>query len=325
MEKPTIRPEFPQVIDSTMRGNFTACPRQFYFGYVLGLSSPRLSIHLHFGACFAAGLEAFRREFYTDFGARHDPREQHARALNVGFRKIILEWGDYPPEDDDYKTLWSCLAALDFYFEHHGPATDPLLPYIKEDGTPAVEFSFTLPLDINHPETGEPLIYAGRFDMLGVMNDMFFVVDEKTTKALGASWSSSWTMRAQFKGYAYAARQHGFNVQGTIVRGVAIRKTGFDCADALVPTSNWDLDRWYTQLNRDVRRMLELWHEGYWDQNLDSTCSSYGGCSFVPLCSTDAEQAATIMEEEYRVRRWNPLLADPLRTKEDESLAGSLL
>lgn len=308
----SIRPEFPQVLDSSMRGTFSSCPRKFYNAYILGLSPKRLSIHLHFGACFAAGLEEFRRSFY---GGERDATQ----SLYLGFLRIIREWGDYPLDDEEPKTFYRCLAALDYYLSVHLPGTDIVQPFIKDDGTPAVEFSFTLPLDHKHPETGEPLIYAGRFDMLGVYdNTSLVIVDEKTTKQLGPSWSSSWDLRAQFMGYAYAAHSFGYPVIGALVRGIAFRTTGFDHADALVLTYDWSLDRWWNQLNRDISRMLQSWEEGYWDYDLDSACSSYGGCSFAKLCRVKDE--TPWIQEEYTVRRWNPLHLDPLQESRQKEL-----
>ena len=307
MSTPEIH--FPEVIDSSIRGSFVACPRQFFYAHALGLSSKRLSIHLHFGACFAAGLEAFRRAYFPYEG--QDLQERHNEALYLGLLTIIREWDIYPADEEPPKTLWSCLGALDYYFETHGAATDSIQPYMKADGKPAVEYSFTLPMEVMHPITKEPLIYAGRFDMLGVyQGSQLMVVDEKTTKQLGASWSSSWDLRAQFKGYAFAARHFGHSVMGALVRGIALRKGGFDHAEAIIPLAEWDLERWWVQLQRDALRMIRCWEENYFDMNLDSSCSSYGGCGFSPLCKVPNPERW--IESNYTIRRWNPLLKDPL-------------
>jgi len=321
-------PRFPEVIDSSIRGAFVSCPRQFYYGYLRGLSSKRLSIHLHFGACFAAGLESYRRAFYDEERLAHELSSWHDHALYLGLIRIIREWGEYPTEEEEPKTLWNCLGALDYYFETHPPATDILQPYIKQNGEPAVEFSFTLPMEVLHPETAEPLIYAGRFDMLGLYQGQLAVIDEKTTKQLGASWSSSWDLRAQFKGYAYAAHQFGYPVIGTVVRGIALRKLGFDHAEAYIPVAKWDLERWWEQLQHDANRMVTSWKNRYWDMNLDSSCTSYGGCAFTPLCKLSNPEPW--IESSYVVRRWNPLDRDPLsedRKREANSITefGALL
>ncbi len=307
-----LEPKFPEVIDSSMRGSFTSCPRQFYYSYLCGLSSKRLSIHLHFGAVFASALQTFREAFYPWQEKGNSLEVLHEEALYDALITVIQEWGNYPLDEEEPKTFFNCLAGVDYYFEVHPPASDILQPYYKEDGTPAAEFSFALPLDHLHPETGEPLVYGGRLDFFGLYQGQLAVVDEKTTKQLGASWSSSWNLRAQFTGYAYAAHQFGFPVVGTVVRGIAFRKTGFDHAEAYVPVSGWELKRWWNQLNRDVERMLHLWEEGFWDQSLDSACTSYGGCGFTKLCRVPNPE--NWIEADYTIRRWNPLDRDPLAT-----------
>lgn len=320
-----LRPPFPRVIDSTMRGAYASCPHKFYWEFIRRIGPKRLSIHLHFGACFARGLEVFRKEYYTR-AHLHNYHEVHRLALGRALEAMILEWGDYPSDDDEPKTLWNCLAALDFYFEVHPPFTDVIQPFMKEDKTPAVEFSFALPLDIPHPETGEPILYAGRFDMLGVYDsNLLYVIDEKTTSAMGPSWSSSWDLRAQFVGYVWAAQTFGHQVAGAIARGVAIRKTGMDYGDAIVPVSDWQIERWLFQLERDIKSMIRNWEEGYWDFNLDSSCTSYGNCPFKSLCVTPNPERW--IEADYTERHWDPLSLDPL--KEDrmktEPLIGLLL
>lgn len=320
-----IRPPFPEVIDSTMRGAFVSCPHKFYWEFIRRIGPKKLSIHLHFGACFARGLEVFRKEFYSR-AHLHNYHEVHKLALGKALEAMILEWGDYPPEDEEPKTLWHCMAALDFYFEVHPPFSDVIQPFRKADNSPAVEFSFALPLNILHPETGEPILYAGRFDMLGVYDEeLLYVVDEKTTGQMGPTWSSSWDLRAQFTGYVWAARTFGHQVAGAIARGVVIRKTGLDHGDAIIPVTDWQIERWKFQLERDIQRMISSWEESYWDYDLDSACTSYGGCGFKSLCLSNNPERW--IESSFAPRHWNPVALDPL--KEDrlqkEPLIGVIL
>lgn len=321
-----VRPLFPEVLDSTMRGAFASCPRKFYWEFIRRVGPKKLSIHLHFGAVFARGLEVFRREFYSKANISNH-KEVHRLALGHAIEAMILEWGDYPAEDEEPKTLWRCLSALDFYFEVHPPYSDDIQPFRKADNSPAVEFSFALPLeDCIHPESGEPILYAGRFDMLGVYDkDLLYVIDEKTTSSLGPTWSSSWDLRAQFIGYVWAAKTYGHPVAGAIARGVSILKTRFDYADALVPIADWQIERWRKQLSRDIQHMIRLWEEGYWDYNLDSSCTSYGGCPFKSLCLSPYPERW--IESEFAPRVWNPVALDPLKAERlaQEPMVGVLL
>ena len=305
---------FPSVWDNTMRGAYVSCPRKFYWEFMRRLGPLDPSIHLHFGGCFAKGLEDFRRIYY-DTAHITDCTHRFDAALAEGVRAILTEWGDFEAPEGETKNLDSCLLAFDAYLQHWAPATDYIKPYITRSGSPAVEFTFAIPLeDVLHPTTGEPLIYAGRFDMLAVYNEQLFVEDDKTTKQLGPTWPRQWPLRAQFIGYCWAAQEYGLPVAGTIVRGTAIYKDRFGFAESIIPSHKWKIARWREQLSLDLERAKADWRANRWGYDFDSACASYGGCSFQRLC--DAPDAERWIEGNYAERHWNPLAADPTAPEE---------
>jgi hypothetical protein len=292
------RTPFPTVVDSTMLSDYLACPAKFHWAYIRKLQLAKPSIHLHFGGCFAAALDAARQAFWGQ-----DASE--AEALAAGFRTLVKTWGDEPPSDFPPKTFEACAALLQYYFDTHPFASDPVQPYRRVDGTPATEFTFAIPLDVLHPQTSEPILYAGRFDMLGIYHDSLFVVDEKTTSQLGPTWLSQWGLRGQFIGYCWAAQQYGYPVAGAIVRGLKIAASGFDHAEPIVYAPSWLIDRWYTHVLSTIQRMITSWTDDYWDPNFDNACSHYGGCQFRMLCETNRPEPW--IETHYTTRTWNPL------------------
>jgi len=314
------RPDFPLIWDSTMRGSFVSCPRKFMYEFLFRLAPRKVSIHLHFGACFARGLEDFRKVFY-DTNSTLDLRERYDAALAAGIFGVFDEWGEYELEYDDPtpKTLENCLLAFDAYLQNWNPATDYVKPYQAATG-PAVEFTFGLPIpEVLHPLTGEPLIYAGRFDMLGEYSSMLYVVDEKTTSQLGPKWAGQWPLRAQFTGYVWAANTFGMDVLGAIVRGTCILKKSFNFGEAILDIAPWQQERWYQQLVRDLQRAVDAWKAFYFDYDLDSTCNAYGGCVFRHLCESQNPQRW--VEDRFVIRHWNPLAKDP--TADPEEADGS--
>ena len=166
--------EFPRVWDSTIRSSFVACPEMFRLEFIERIGPSATSVHLHFGATFASAMEVSRKTYYNS------DTPSVTQAMAAGFRTIISEWGDYDPGENSNKSLHSCLAAFAAYTQQWPFDTDYIQPHMS-DGRPAVEFSFGIPLPITHPTTGEPIIYAGRFDLLGEYQKQLFVVDEKTT------------------------------------------------------------------------------------------------------------------------------------------------
>jgi hypothetical protein len=201
--------------------------------------------------------------------------------------------------------LETCILAFDSYILQYPPAEDDVKP-ANLNGEPAVEFTFALPIPgVLHPQTGEPLLYAGRFDMLADYRGMLMIYDDKTASQLGEGWRNQWRMASQFTGYMWAARQFDLNVQGVIIRGIGIYARYFAHQMLIENRSRWFIDRWEQQLVRDAKRMIEMWESGVWDYSLDAACSAFGGCPYLTLCSSpDPERW---VEAEYKSHDWNPL------------------
>lgn len=295
---------FPPVIDSSMRSEFTSCPHSFFRRYIQGLQQPHRSIHLHFGASFAQGLTTLRQAFYGH-------RATLDEAMAAGAAAIVKAWGDFPQEvEGSAKSLYRCIGALESYCSQYPPATDHVRPLVEGDVV-HTEFNFALPLPIRHPQTGEPLLYSGRFDMLGDMGGLKVIEDDKTTSQLGPTWGTQWRLRGQFTGYAWGASEFGHRIDGIVVRGISILKTQYGHAEVIEQRPRWMIDRWRDQLHRDIHRMIHCWREYSrygnpyeFDQSLDTACSSYGGCQFLDLCtSANPDQWLS----QYDVGHYDPL------------------
>lgn len=312
----TQLPEFPRYIDSSMRSTFISCPQRFYWEYIRKLGTATTSPDLHAGAVFASATEVTRQAFYE---GGHPIDE----AVIIGFEHFTREWGDYDPPDrhtggTHNKSFVNTAAAFLEYWKEYDPRFDRLQPYRNSDNTIATEYSFAVPTLINHPTTEEPLLYCGRFDMLGYFEgapDNLYIVDEKTTGSIGSQWAQKWGMRGQFLGYAYGAQAHGFRVQGAIVRGIAIKKTDTSFAQAVLSISQWQVDRWWEQLNYDLSRMVHSYNapsrrDGTpsFDFAYGESCEQYGGCSYMPLCT--AREPENWLSDYVR-RTWNPLQRNP--------------
>ena len=315
MEAPIIAlPDFPAVIDSTMRSSLVACPRQFYFSHLLGLRKAASSVHLHFGGAIAHGLEVTRKAFWAD-------RLDEVHAVAAGLTALIQFWGDFELTDEmlrsraGVKSLDAAMDALYSYFEQF-PLNDDQISPVMIDDEPLIEKSFALPIPgTAHPVTGAPVLYAGRCDMIGRHGDAVFIVDEKTTTSLGATWRSNWPLRGQLTGYCWGGRSYGLDVAGVIVRGIGVLQGSIRFEQAVLTRPQWLVDQWLGQLSRDVNRAITAWtlardhhadapHLAF-DQAFDAQCSSYGGCGFVPLCESPDP---TRWYSDYTISHWNPLL-----------------
>lgn len=296
--------EFPHIIDSTMRRDLVSCQTKFLWSTVRRIRPAGESIHLKFGASLARGLEMFRKSWY----GTSEPMSFDA-ALAAGSEALILEWGDYEHVGPSTsKSLVSCLDALYTFFTVNPPARDPMQPLRLGDGTPAIEFSFALPIPgLVHPLDGQPILYAGRSDMISTYHGQVWVDDEKSTGQLGDHWAEKWDLRAQFTGYVWAAQQFGHDAKGVLVNGIGIYSKEIKCVRHLSPRKPWEVDRWLVQLQRDVDKAIHAWSNHEWDLNLDNSCDAYGGCSFRPLCNTQHPERFLNMFER---NLWNPLERD---------------
>lgn len=302
-------PRLPLHIDSTMMVCFRSCAQKFYDEFVLGLRPGGISIDLHAGACFASALE----ETYTQIW-KHN--KSLGEALIIAEARFFQEWGDVDAPDRGNKKaknkdrVWE---AVEYYFAHWSPKTDPVRPYFNASGDPTIEYTFAIPLEGEgwpmHP-SGGPFIYCGRFDMLGNYNGRPAPKDDKTTGAsIGQNWTKQWDLRSQFIGYIWACQQCGIDAQEVIVRGLAIQITQFVPAEAIKTYSQHLIAKWLEQLRRDLTRMVKCYNEDYWDYNLGDTCTAYGLCPYMDACASPHPEAWLT---NFEVRHWNPLNKNPV-------------
>lgn len=289
---------FPQVVDNSMMNDVRGCLQKASRSHLQGWKPQGESVHLHAGGAFAHGLEAARRAFYED---KVDSETAVARGLNA----LLRFYGNFEPPQGSAKTAERMAGALEFYFNEWPLETDHAKPKLMPSGKHAIEFSFAQPLPFNHPVTGEPIIYAGRSDMLCDFAGGVYVEDDKTTTQLGDSWASKWELRGQFTGYCWAAREAGISVNGVLVRGVSILKTKYGSAQAITNRSPWEIDRWLEQTVRDLRRLAEAYKEGWFDYNLGDACDSYGGCQFRQVCKSP--DPLGWLKIYFERRHWDPL------------------
>jgi len=294
-------PPFPGFIDNSARSSFVACPTRWYYRHILSLESITPSPHLRAGKAFAAALEAGRREFI----ATDDPTTSEARALQALFENWDLQIPDDP--EVPLKSLPRLISALISYFDRYPFRFDSVKPYVV-DGKPTVEFTFSVPLEILNPsieDSNDPLIYAGRFDMIGSFNNALFVVDEKTTSSLGASWAGQWELDSQMVGYCWALQKYNFPVAGAILRGVGILTSSISHTEVIVYAPEWKLKRWHDNLLYDIRRMISVWRNlhNFIPQALDKQICRF--CPYKILCQV--KEPEKWIPQYFKKTLWTPL------------------
>lgn len=150
--------------------------------------------------------------------------------------------------------------------------------------------------------------FAGRVYCLSVPSGFLLIRREGKVSVSGNS---------QFTGYCHAMRRQGLDVAGTVIRGVSILKTKYETQQAVTYRPEWQVERWYNQLHRDIEKMIQCWEMGYWDYNLDHSCTDYGGCPLSMICqSADPERW---LASYFEPRVWDPLARKELSVAEWEA------
>lgn len=289
---------FPEVFDSSMLASLKACPQLFKKQYIDHWKPQELSVHLHAGAAFASGIERARTAFFVEGATAED-------AVADGLRALILHYGTFECPEDSAKSLERMCGALEFYFDQYPLQHGLNEPILLSSGRRGIEFSFAHPISIDHPETGNPILYCGRMDAILEYAGASFICDEKTTTSLGPTWSRQWDLRSQFTGYVWGCQEAGIPVQGAIVRGVAILKTKYDTQQAITYRPDWQVTRWHIEMLRWIEEALWRYENNLWTHNLDHACSDFGGCQFRMACSSQDE--TPWLETYFTKRKWNPI------------------
>ncbi len=293
-----MKPSFPHVVDSTILNSFSVCPQLAYRTYFQHWKPQTESVHLVAGGAFASGIEEARRAFYERGLSAED-------ALEHGILALSRAYGSFVPPDSSAKTMLRMIGALEYYFHVFPLGQDGAEPIKMKSGTSGIEFRFAEPLPVNHPVTGDPIIFAGRADMLAHFAGGIYAFDEKTTTALGASWTGKWEMRGQFTGYTWAAQQMGLELSGTIIRGISILKTKYDHAQAITNRAQFEVDRWFKQTCKNLERMIAMWEADDYDYALGDACVSFSACPMTDVCKS--QRPDDILKIYFAQKVWDPL------------------
>lgn len=299
MSSPSPSPtRFPTVIDSTILSAWKSCHQKAFLEYFLHYKPLSPSVHLHAGAAFAKGLEVAREAYFVQ-------GLPETSSIERGLHALLMSYGGFECPDDSPKSLPRMLGALEFYFDQYPLARENAPPARLPSGGRAIEFSFSFPIDVLHPETGDPLLYVGRMDQICEYAGALYGEDDKTTSQLGASWAKQWDLRGQFTGYCWGARESGFPLKGFLIRGISILKTKYETQQAITYRPEWMIDRWYEGMCREVEAMITAWRTGVWSFNEADSCGSYGGCIFRQCCQS--QDPSPWLSTNFERRVWDPV------------------
>jgi hypothetical protein len=299
MRKRTMTdPYFPVAFDSSIMATGKACPQKLFLTHFEDWKPREPNVHLHAGGAFAHGMKVAREAFFVEGASADD-------SVAKGMGALMKFYGSFEAPADSAKSCERMIGAFEFYFANYPLEHGTCEPITMPDGKRGIEFSFSSPLPVLHPVTGDPIIYCGRMDAILEYAGASYITDEKTTTSLGPTWSRKWDLRSQFTGYAWGCKQYGIEVAGTIVRGASILKTKFDTAQAIVYHPPWQIDRWFEETCDWLEDFIAMWKRSHFRHALDDACTDYGGCPFREACLSPDK--GPWLETAFTKRRWNPV------------------
>lgn len=318
---------FPEVFDSSIMSDLKSCMAKFDLAHRQDWKGKGVNVHLHAGGCFAKGCEVTRQAFYMgehdlaqpkgfkddgmpilEWKKTHCPPGDAAYAIEAGMAALLMMYGNFEaPEygSGNTKTADRMAGAFLFYWDNYPLSNDTAYPVMLPGNKRGIEYSFAHPLPIDHPETGNPIIYAGRLDAILNYAGGHYGFDEKTTTSLGSTWSDKWSLRGQFLGYTWGSRENGMPLQGIVVRGVSILKTKYETQESINKYLDWQVDQWYAELLSWIRNAISAWQVGFYTHNYDETCTQYGGCPFKKICLS--QDPTPWLETYFEQRHWDPV------------------
>jgi hypothetical protein len=280
---------------------YRPCHRKYWWAHQRSIAPTDESVHLTAGAALAKGLEVTRKSYF-------DSNLSFGDSIALGGAALLASYGPFEPNlIHSNKNALATLGALGYYFETW--PIDSILTPFKPPGEHkhAIEYSFAAPIaGTAHPVTGDPIIYCGRFDMIGIYKDTMLVgEDDKTASQLGQQWLNRWKLSNQLLGYTWGCAQHGIKLGGFNVRGIGLLKGSYNSLESLQPIPNWKLELFEDQLRATLSSMLQAWEANQWDMDLGHSCTLYGGCPFLLLC--DSPTPEDWIPINYVPHAWDPL------------------
>lgn len=262
----------------------------------------RKSVHLLFGGWFAKALEHYYK--YVALG-----RTSHEALHEVIRETLIATWvknedGTEGPWQSDHnlKTRENLIRSIIWYVDQF--ANESITVVKQSDGTPAVEYTFALPVD-------NGVVFAGHIDRLVDYSGDIYVMDQKTTTStLTPRYFDQFTPDTQVSMYSFAGKViYNTPVKGMIIDAaqIAVGFTRFERGFA--HRSSAQLDEWYDDTMRHIESIQRATRDNHFRKSTTS-CNLYGGCEFRGVCSRSPEVRTQFLKADFtQGEQWNPLEA----------------
>jgi len=285
--------------DNTCISLFKTCPRKY-----------KLSIQEGWTARVMPPPLAFGIHLHTLFQAWHklETAGVHKDVALVRLTRLAGLLGETLPTGDTARTKETLVRAFIWYMEQFWD--DPAKNVILSDGSPAVEYSFTLPF-MEH--NGYDVFLCGHLDRLVKWQGRVYVQDYKTTKyTLDKKFFSKFKPSTQMPLYTAACYIIASETQslpaadGVIIDGIQLGVNFCRYARNIVTFSLEEVEEYLAGLQYWIKQAMDACAADYFPANEES-CDKYGGCFFREICSMPAARRDAYLKSKCTKTTWDPL------------------
>lgn len=295
--------------DATSLDAADKCLRYYDLSIRQGWQHPEGSVHFWFGGIYAKALETFHK-----LQASGSDREDAIRSV---VRLALIESWDHDLDpsgaripatgqarsyNHNLKNRETLIRTIVWYFEEF--KDEAYSTYIRQDGTPAVEASFQLPVD-------NGITLCGHIDRVAVDEQGNpYVHDQKTTgTTLSPYFFKGYKPSVQFSLYTFAGKiVYNIPVKGVIVDAaqVAVGFSRFGRAPVLF--TEGELNEWYDETLTLAATIQAASRANHFPKR-PASCGNYGGCTFREICSRPPEVRENFLRADFVQRKepWDPI------------------
>ena len=244
------------IYDSTFLKSMQLCERKTYYRWIQGIEPDSPKTALVFGAAMHEALAVW-----------HDPKPcELEQRKAIAIKAMLDEMKDIEP--DELRTKEKALSVFTAYVAKYPTEQFEVLK---------VEIPFSLEMS-----TG---MFAGRIDATVRWMKRIYVLDHKTTRALGKTFFSSFRPDVQFDGYTYAVRELYGDCAGALINALQVAKTKDNQERYISDRVERDFERFIDTFERKTKRTQYLLNKpmSEWEMNTTS-CSHWGECEYRDIC-----------------------------------------
>lgn len=288
------------------------CLYKYKLKMIDGWQPAQKSVHLLFGGWYASALERYYKLKATGLDTNdalcevvhlalketwfYELDEEGNQKLDEAGNPIGKPWAS----DHTAKTRENLIRSIIWYVDQF--EDDPVEVFIKPDGSPAVEYSFSFEVD-------DGIMFSGHIDRLVQYGGGYYVMDQKT--------SGSTITPQFFDQFDPDSQMSLYTMAGKIIYSQPVKGVIIDAAQIAVGFTRFlrgftfrdepKINEWYKSAMYHIQAARKATETGFFPMN-PSSCNKYAGCEFRRICNQSPHVRDQFLKGDFvKGERWDPL------------------